>query len=118
MVAITLVLLAILILKSLWIDPVSNLEGDMDKYSQFALEVGPKVHNSIFLKPPLIVYRVISVKQGEEEANTTILYKLNHEGEYLTEEIQGSYSAKVRVYFLGIFPYRDIQIKGGLNDGN
>ncbi len=114
MIFATIILLVALVAKSLWIDPVGNLDEAGAKYSQFALAIAPKAHNPILLKPPIVSYRVVSVNHGEKEGESTvILTNIGDEQSQVT--LEGHYSAKVRVYFLGVFPYRDIQIKGGIN---
>ncbi|GAB6085520.1 hypothetical protein [Alkaliphilus crotonatoxidans] len=109
----TAILFSVLLIKSLWIDPVGNLAGDQNRYGDFALEAAAAVHHPIVLKPPVITYRLIEVSHEASEGEITKIL-INEGGNSYLEELEGKYAAKVRIYFLGVFPYRDIKIEGGI----
>lgn len=114
MVLITGVLFIILVLKSLFFDPIKPQQGEAALFQEYALEVAPAVHQPLIFREPLVVYRMVALKhdaQGED----TIIY--THQGEAIEEvALSGSYTGKIRVYLLGILPYQEITIKGGTEE--
>ncbi|AOY75125.1 hypothetical protein [Clostridium formicaceticum] len=114
MFMVTLFLLAILIAKSLWFDPVGVLEGDREKYQLFAFQVAPLQNTSLLERGGLLTYSVIYVLKESEEGNTKIMYK--EDKAWLTEELKGQYRAKVRAYIFRVIPIKDIYVQGGLQE--
>ncbi|KAB3533604.1 hypothetical protein F8154_10600 [Alkaliphilus pronyensis] len=118
MVAITIALLVILAVKSLLIDPVTELDIDSKKYHDFVLENIEENYDNVI--KPLISYKIVDINQITEDGETIILKRISQAEGWNSEAIKGQYQATVRFYFLGIFPYRDIevQIKGGVVNGD
>ncbi|WP_204402388.1 hypothetical protein [Alkaliphilus hydrothermalis] len=116
MIWLSIVLLILLVSKSLWLDPVKGLEGELLKYKDYAQSTAPLKTGALIWDSTIFTYEVVSVKQTTEEGSTKIKYQ-DQKGEWHEEELQGEYTAKVRSYIFRIFPVRDIRIKGGVNDG-
>lgn len=112
MIVSAIFLLALLIAKSLWFDPVKDLEGDALKYQKYALEVAPHQDTFFNINLPIVEYKVVSVKKIKDEGETKITYR-DENGRLREEEIEGDYTAKVRAYLFSILPFTDLQIKGG-----
>ncbi|AKL97074.1 hypothetical protein CACET_c36430 [Clostridium aceticum] len=112
MLIVTILLLVFLIVKSLFFDPVRGLEGDREKYRLFALQVAPSQNISLLERGSLLNYKVIYVFKENEEDNTKIMYKRDEA--WITEVLEGGYSAKVRAYILGVIPVKDIYVQGGM----
>ncbi|SDL26772.1 hypothetical protein [Natronincola ferrireducens] len=114
---IVVVLLGILlIVKSLWFDPVGGLEGEKETYRVFAQEVASLQNTSLLERWGLLTYRVMFVLQEEEEGITEVMYRDNTSEEWITEVLEGQYRAKVRAYLLYTIPMKDIHIKGGIQE--
>ena len=117
MLIITIVLILILIIKSNLIDPVHELDGDIEKYRLYSLQTAP-LSGGIFKNTGLLTYRVVKVKQDSLEDTTAIIIKDENSGEWVDHVIKGQYSGKVRVYLFNFIPVKDIYFKGGIkSDG-
>jgi hypothetical protein len=112
MLAATAFFLLMLIIKSLWIDPVRNLEGNEEKFMKYAYGAAPSVSQGLLDKTGLLTYRVIKVLKEEKEGITMITYQNASTEELVNEKLDGVYRAKVRAYILHIIPIKDIQVKG------
>ncbi|MGV8145239.1 MAG: hypothetical protein ACLKAK_00545 [Alkaliphilus sp.] len=118
----TLVLIAIflfvtLLVKSVWIDPVMDLEGDLLEFKILAEEHAPIKHNNLLYRTGLITYRVTKLERitdGElQEACETCKSCSDAEGEknVIEEHDKNRWKARVRAYFIYIIPFRDITVK-------
>lgn len=118
MLVITIFFVIILLVKSLWLDPVGQLDGDMKKYHDFVLLNVESSYDSIL--KPIISYRIVDIKQVTADGETIILTKDIENNQWVSETLEGQYRAKIRFYFMHILPYRDtqVQIKGGTENGN
>ena len=113
-----ILLLGLLIGKSLWFDPVGELDTEKDLYKNFALEIAPMQNTSLLQKWGMLTYRVMFVLKEENEGTTDIMYENPATEEWVKETLEGQYRAKVRAYLLQVIPMKDIQIKGGVQEWN
>lgn len=116
MLFITLILLVILIGKSLFLDEVKNVSGDELKFKQFvesALQDNEE-YNGILIRSHLASYKIVKIEKIKEEGKSSIAYWDEKEKKYVKEEIQGQYRAKVRGYFLHVFPYKQFRVESAL----
>ncbi len=113
MVVATVFLLLLLIIKSNVIDPVGELEGDMEKYKTYALQTAP-ISGGLLEKTGLLTYRVVKVKQDSIDGNTEVVVKVDDSQEWSSEVLEGQYSGKVRAYLFNFIPVKDINFKGGI----
>jgi len=114
MIIITVVLLMILIFKSFYFDPIDAQQGEEALFHQYALEVAPIVHQPLIFRKPIVVYRMTSLKHDPQGENT-IIYTFQEE---IAEEItlEGTYVGRIKIYLLGVLPYREVTIKGGIDE--
>ncbi|MGB4499992.1 MAG: hypothetical protein WBI21_01810 [Natronincolaceae bacterium] len=117
MLIITIVLILILIIKSNLIDPVHELDGDIEKYRLYSLQTAP-LGGGILKNTGLLTYRVVKVKQDSSEDTTAIIIKDENSGKWVDHIIEGQYSGKVRVYLFNFVPIKDIYFKGGIKRDN
>ena len=113
MLIITIILLFFLIIKSNFIDPIHELDGDMEKYRLYSLQTA-HLSGGIFKNTGLLTYRVVKVKQDSTEGTTAIIIKDENSGEWADHTIKGQYSGKVRAYLFNFIPVKDIYFKGGV----
>lgn len=114
MIIITIVLLFLLVIKSNLVDPVHELDGDIEKYRLYSLQTAP-LSGGIFKNTGLLTYRAVKIKQDSTEDTTDIIIKDENSGEWLDHTIKGQYSGKVRAYLLNFIPVKDIYFKGGVS---
>lgn len=115
MLIITIVLVVALIIKSNFLDPIHQLEGDMEKYRLYSLQTAP-LSGGIFKNTGLLTYRVVKVKQDSQEDTTDIIIRDENSGQWLDHTIEGQYSGKVRAYLFNFIPIKEIYFRGGLID--
>ncbi len=113
MLIVTIALLLILIIKSNLIDPVHELDGDMEKYRLYSLQTAP-LSAGILKNTGLLTYRVVKVKQDSTEDTTAIIIKDEESDEWVDYTIKGQYSGKVRAYLFNFLPIKDIYFEGGI----
>lgn len=113
MLIITILLLFMLIIKSNLIDPVHELDGDMEKYRLYSLQTAP-LSGGILKSTGLLTYKVVKVKQDSVEDTTAIIIKDEESDEWVDYTIKGQYSGKVRVYLFNFMPIKDIYFEGGI----
>ncbi len=116
MLIVTIVLIALLIGKSLYLDPVGQLDVSSSQYATYALDIAPIQNKSLLEKWGLLSYRLVHLVQEEEGGTTDIMYRDETSKEWSKSKIRGQYSAKVRAYLMGILPVKDIYIKGGIQE--
>lgn len=108
MIIVAIFLFAILLVKSLWIDPVGALEGELLDFKMLAEEHAPIKHNNLLYRTGLITYRVTRVEwiSEEEPSNSCVTCDscVDSNGE-------NRWKARVRAYFVYIIPFRDITVK-------
>ena len=114
MIIITIVLLFILIIKSNFIDPIHELDGDMEKYGLYLIQTAP-LNGGIFKNTGLLTYRVVKVRQDSTKGTTVIIIKEDNSEEWAEHIIKGQYSGKVRAYLFNFMPVKDIYFKGGVS---
>lgn len=117
MLIITIILLFFLIIKSNFIDPIHELDGDMEKYRLYSLQTAP-LSGGIFKNTGLLTYRVVKVKQKSMEGTTDIIIKDENSVEWVDYTIKGQYNGKVRAYLFNFIPIKDIYLKGGVIEDN
>ena len=113
MLIITILLLFMLIIKSNLIDPVHELDGDMEKYRLYSLQTAP-LSAGILKNTGLLTYRVVKVKQDSTEDTTAIIIRDEESNEWIDHTIEGQYSGKVRAYLFNFLPIKDIYFEGGI----
>ncbi len=113
MLVITVIFLFFLIIKSVAIDPIDKLDGDMEKYRLYSLQTAP-LSGGIFKNTGLLTYRVVKVKQDSMEGTTEIIIKDENSDKWIDHILQGQYSGKVRAYLLKFMPVKDIYFRGGV----
>ncbi|MFW5649242.1 MAG: hypothetical protein ACOCG5_09150 [Candidatus Alkaliphilus sp. MAG34] len=113
MLIITILLLFMLIIKSNLIDPVHELDGDMEKYRLYSLQTAP-LSAGILKNTGLLTYRVVKVKQDSTEDTTAIIIRDEESDEWADYTIKGQYSGKVRAYLFNFLPIKDIYFEGGI----
>lgn len=113
MVIATIVLFMILVVKSLWFDPVENLEGDLEKYKEYAYQTVLYERSGLLGKSGLLTYRVIDVAQESQKGATEVKYQNEINRKWNTDVLPGQYYAKVRAYVFYILPVKDITVRGG-----
>lgn len=116
MLIVTIFLLVLLVGKSLWLDPVKNLDEEMSHYKNYVLDIAPLKNTGLFEKMGILTYKVVSVVKEKEEGQTDIMYEDISTKEWGKKTLQGEYRAKVRAYLLGFIPVKDINIKGGIQE--
>lgn len=113
MFVVTISLLFLLVIKSTVIDPIGELDGDMEKYRLYSLQTAP-LNGGIFKNTGLLTYRVVKVKQDSMEDTTKIIIKDKNSDEWVDDILEGQYSGKVRAYLFKFIPVKDIYFKGGV----
>ncbi|HZK37815.1 MAG TPA: hypothetical protein VFC98_02900 [Clostridia bacterium] len=113
MLIVTVILLLLLIIKSNFIDPIHELEGDMEKYRLYSFQTA-HLSAGVFKNTGLLTYRVVKVKQDSTEGTTEIIIKDEDSGEWADHTIEGQYSGKVRAYLFNFIPVKDIYFEGGI----
>lgn len=107
---ITLLLAAILITKSLFLDEVKDLSGDEWKVKQFVERAVDEKYSGFLKDKGMVKYRVVDIKKIETEGTSTIEYYDPEQKDFVKDDIQGKYQAKVRGYFLHIIPYKEFKV--------
>ncbi|MBB6217435.1 hypothetical protein HNQ80_003554 [Anaerosolibacter carboniphilus] len=107
---ITLLLAAILITKSLFLDEVKDLSGDEWKVKQFVERAVDEKYSGFLKDKGMVKYRVVDIKKIETEGTSTIEYYDPEQKDFVKDNIQGKYQAKVRGYFLHIIPYKEFKV--------
>lgn len=107
---ITLLLGAVLVVKSLFLDEVKDLKGDELKVKQFVEKAVDEHYGGFFKEKNIVGYRVVGIKKVSDEGESRIEYYDPEEKQYVQGEIQGKYQAKVRAYFLHIIPYKEFKV--------
>ncbi|HZK57504.1 MAG TPA: hypothetical protein VFD17_04250 [Clostridia bacterium] len=113
MLIITMALLFMLIVKSNLIDPVHELDGDMEKYRLYSLQTAP-LSAGILKNTGLLTYKVVKVKQDSTADTTAIIIRDEESDEWVDHIIKGQYSGKVRAYLFNFLPAKDIYFEGGI----
>lgn len=113
MLIVTVILILLLIIKSNLIDPIHELDGDMEKYRLYSLQTAP-LSGGIFKNTGLLAYRAVKIKQDSIEGVTAIIIKDEDSGEWVNYTIEGQYSGKVRAYLFNFIPIKDIYFDGGI----
>ncbi|SET73162.1 hypothetical protein SAMN05660297_03312 [Natronincola peptidivorans] len=114
MLILAFLLMGLLIVKSLWLDPVGALDEEREKYKAYALTVAPIQNTSLLEKGNLLTYRVMFVVKEKEEGITEVIYEGQQSKEWDSEILEGQYRAKVRAYLLYVIPVKDLRIQGGI----
>lgn len=111
MIIIAILLFATLFVKSLWIDPVRDLEDELIEFKMLAYEFAPTKHNNLLYRTGLISYRVTKVEWIGDGELRNLCADCNTCDDSNDDKDESRWQTRVRAYFLYIIPFRDITVK-------
>lgn len=109
MLIVTLLLLLALIGKSLFFDEVKSLNDQEQQFKAFADYSVAEKYNGKLQQYHIITYRVFDIFTADDKVNTMIRYK-DETGKEIEKILDRRYTARVRAYLLGVFPYKQFSI--------
>jgi len=111
----TILIFVLLTVKSIWIDPVKDIQGEAKEYYDFIVEANEENYKGL-LKPPIIAYKVVDIYHNPSEEDTIILEWDSQEGQWEETSLQGKYGAKIKAYLFHILPYKQFKVQGGIEN--
>ncbi|SHJ37276.1 hypothetical protein SAMN02745975_01948 [Geosporobacter subterraneus DSM 17957] len=110
LLTVTLLMVALLFVKSFLLDEVKPKTEDELRFKQFVEKAVDENMGGFLKRNSIVKYRIVSIEQISQEGVSRIQYLDEQGKEYIEGTIRGQYRAKVRVYFLHLIPYREIKV--------
>lgn len=109
MIIVTFLLLVALVGKSLFFDEVKDLSNQEQQFKAFVDYSVAEKYNGKLQEYNIITYRVFDIFTADDQVRTMIRYK-DATGKEIEKILDRRYTARVRAYLLGIFPYKQLAI--------
>lgn len=115
MLVATFFIFTLLVVKSLWVDPISGLEGQALEYYNF---VENAIHEEYkgMANPPITTMKVVKIYHDPAGEDTIILQRNSGNPDWDEYKLEGKYGARIRFYFLHILPYKQFKVQGGIEN--
>lgn len=110
MLIVTLLLVAILIGKSVFFDEVKGLNEQEQQFKAFVEYSVAEKYNGKLQQYHIVTYRVFDLFTADDQVETLIKYEDPQTGEMVEKVLDRRYTARVRGYVLGIFPYKQFAV--------
>ncbi len=110
MLIVTLVLILILAGKSLFFDEVKDLSKEEQEFKTFVEYSVSEKYNGKLQQYHIITYRVFDIFVADDLKKTNIIYKDPKTGQEVDKILNVRYTARVRGYLLGIFPFKQFAV--------
>ena len=113
LIAVTLVLVCLLFVKSLFLDEVKPSNLEELKFKQFVekrIEDG-KENLGLLSETKLTSFKVVKIQKVSKEGQSRVLYLDESSNTYTEGTIEGKYKAKVRGYVLYVLPYKEFSVE-------
>lgn len=104
-VAIVILLLGILLVKSFYLDDYKPATKDEELFKEYAERLIDEKPHSFFKNNQLIGRKIVNIEKLEDDGVSIIEVQSGNDNEYESVEIEGKYEAKVRKYLFHILPY-------------
>ncbi len=110
MIALFVILLTTLTLKSFFFDEVDSLTPEEKHFKDFIEYSVARDYDGFFENPPWMVYRVIRIAMAEEDEKAVLRYEDPNTGSMVRIVQDGRYEADVRGYLLWILPIKEFSV--------
>lgn len=110
MLIVAILLVILLVFKSLYLDNIGKLTKEEESFKKYVELIVQEEYNGKLQGMNILTYKVYNIDKLSDK-KTIIKYYDEESKKTIEKELNGEYIAKVRGYFLKIFPYTQFKIK-------